>query len=230
MRTVVYSSILAVAAFASISDAGTISRSWANLQADDVNREGPNADPLSNGVVQVRMFASTPDLGELPSDGANTFFVQPGISPGAPGTAAWDFVWSVDTSETNRLLSDFNIALRVGYQSADVGAVREEVTVSLSELLSSGALVGTSEGSGVGSEIRVVDNVGLARWSGLFGSAFNPSAAGTYDFLLSVGRSGDANTYSTSMSVVNVVPLPAAVWAGMAMLVAAGVGKLVRRP
>lgn len=184
----------------------------------------------NGGGVELTLLATHHLAGALPSDGASTFFATPGLSPIDSSTANWDFVWAVDTSGTGRPVGDFEITLQVGYQPVG-GMPRQEVVVDLANMLASQPGGSASDGNQSSTRLSSLENLGFSRWSSLFGPSFDAAAPGSYDFVLNVSRAGSpSDTFNTGMSVVVVVPLPAAVWAGIALLGAAGLGRSVRRP
>jgi hypothetical protein len=223
--------LIFVSASATVALGGTISSRTADLREFDIQRDMPNHLPGgvgNHGGVELALVATHHLAGALPSDGLNTFFATPGLSPLDPGTASWDFVWAVDTSDTGRPVGDFEITIQVGYQAAG-GAPRQEIMVDLASMLASEAGGSLSPGNASSTRLTSLENLGFSRWSSLFGPSFSAAAPGAYDFVLNVSRSSDpSQSFNTTMSVI-VVPLPAAVWAGIALLGAAGIGRSLRR-
>jgi hypothetical protein len=76
---------------------------------------------------------------------------------------------------------------------------------------------------------NLIANYNLAQnsWNPGLISGFNPNVAGDYEFTLSA-YSGQNLLASTGMTVT-VVPLPAALWVGLAMIGTLGVAKRLRR-
>jgi hypothetical protein len=168
----------------------------------------------TSGDLKIGIKGFERFVGDVANNGVDTFYAQPGFSAFAPsGSATWNYVFAVDAG-TNAL-SNYNVKLLVDF---DPSAGTSFVEADYSSFLGASSKFGDSQ------------NLAFNFWSSLPGyQAFNAFAPGKYDFVLNVApKSNPNNVLSSAMSVV-VVPLPAAVWAGMALLGAAGVGRFARK-
>lgn len=179
-----------------------------------------NMEVSTAGNVKIGLKAHARYAGELANDGVSTYYAAPGTTTGPAPLftvgSTWNYTFAIDTGSvpisnyTVKLLVDFDPSPATSFVEADYSSVFNVSAPAATK-------VGDSQ------------NLNFNFWSALPGyQPFNPWAPGKYDLMLSVTPLSESSSSVTSSISVVVVPLPAAAWAGLALLGAVGVRRGVR--
>lgn len=209
----------------SAANASTVTTYDDSLDAGVVIGTGiPNTNFVVNtnttNGVQTGIKAFERFVGDIPNN-LNTYYAQPGESPvsgaaGAPadpGTATWNYLYSVDLGSTGLKFSDVLVVVAIDFNPA-VG----NSDVFEFELVS--ALLSQSIDITGLSLFQDSQNLGFGFWQSIGDpdiAPFNPFAPGEYTMSVDVVYQGSTVLSSVSMTVV-VVPLPTGAGLGMAGL------------
>lgn len=231
MRMRTWIGAAAVAAMAAPALAGSVTTFDSSLSAGVVVGSGiPNSNFVVNtntdNGVQTGIKALERFVGDLPNSG-NRYFAQPGESPvsgaaGAPadpGTASWNYLYSVDLGTTGLTFGDVSVNVAIDFDPA-VG----NSNVFEFELVS--ALAAQSIDITGLSLFQDSQNLGFGFWQTLGDpdiQAFDPFARGEYTMSVEVVLNSNGESLSSVDMAVSIVPLPHAAGMGLAGLAILGV-------
>ncbi len=147
--------------------------------------------------IEIGLSAIERFIGNLPTTGAGDTYLAPIGDDDDPGNAEWNYVLVADFGD--RTIGDFDIQFDIDFNPAFNAASFTTIDVD-----AEADLLGFDSLSTYGDS----QNLGFSFWQLLYGApAFDPNAAGEYDFIYTVFEKGTSNILAQT-DITVVVPTP----------------------
>lgn len=210
----------AVSLYGTAARADTLAHTFMPTHGDPQDFVVSNID---SGAIQLGLEAQPRGVGNPLAMSGNTYYANPGFTLGGTPPSAralWNFDFSIDTDPSN---------------SASPAVTLSDITASMSVTGPNGVsgtfypfTPGDNDSTGEGAPSTLAqnsENLGFDIFgtSAIYNSTglplvgFNPDAPGTYTFTLTIDDLS-GSILGTDTINVDVVPLPASAWSGLALL------------